>query len=247
MADIQWIKLSVNMFDDEKIKLIRTMPEGDSIVIVWVQLLCLAGKINDGGLVYLGQNLAYSDEMISTIFNTPLSTVRLALKTLSKFEMIEIDGDGRIDISNWEKHQNIAGMEKIREQNRLRKQAQRERELQLKVIDVTSRDSHATEKNREEKNREEKKEKKPTRHKHGEYGHILLTDEQMEKLVNDFNKTIIDDFIRKVDEYCQQHGKTYKDYNLTIRNWIAKDNGGRNGAIEPRKALKYDLDIETIG
>lgn len=66
--------------------------------------------------------------------------------------------------------------------------------------------------------------KKPVRHKHGEFGNVLLTDEQKEKLITDYSKPIIDDFIRKVDEYCQQHGKKYSDYYLTIRNWINKDN-----------------------
>lgn len=156
MAEIQWIKLSVNMFDDEKIKLIRTMPEGDGITMIWIQLLCLAGKINDGGAVYMGQNLAYSDEMLATILDHPINTMRSALKTLEQFELIEIRDNGKIDIVNWEKHQNIEGMDRIREQNRLRKQRQREKQKQLELKSVTSRDSHATEKIREEKNREDK-------------------------------------------------------------------------------------------
>ena len=121
MSDIKWIKLSVNMFDDEKIKLIRTMPEGDSIVVIWVQILCLAGKINDHGAVYMGQNLAYSDEMLSTILGHPLNIMRIALQTLEQFGMIEVDSDGNIDVINWEKHQSTDKMSRIREQNRLRK------------------------------------------------------------------------------------------------------------------------------
>ncbi|MGX7108333.1 phage replisome organizer N-terminal domain-containing protein [Facklamia miroungae] len=114
MADIKWIKLSVNMFDDEKIKLIRTMPEGDSISMIWIQMLCLAGKINDGGMIYMGQNLAYSDEMLATILGHPINIMRAALKTLEQFSMIEINDDGMIDIVNWEKHQNIEGMERVK-------------------------------------------------------------------------------------------------------------------------------------
>ena len=63
--DVKWIKLSVNMFNDEKIKLIRTMSEGDKIIVTWVQLLCLAGKTNDGGGIYMGQNIYYTDEMLA--------------------------------------------------------------------------------------------------------------------------------------------------------------------------------------
>lgn len=109
------------MFDDEKIKLIRTLPDGEKIVMIWVQMMCLAGKINDGGSVYMGQNLAYSDEMLATIFNQPLNVVRAALTTLDSFEMIDVSSDGVIDIVNWEKHQNIDGMERIQQQNRERK------------------------------------------------------------------------------------------------------------------------------
>jgi predicted phage replisome organizer len=150
MAGISWIKLSVNIFDDEKIKLIKSMPEGDAIILIWIQLLCLAGKTNDNGSVYIGQHMNYTDEMISTICNQPLNTVRIALKAFEEFEMINLGEDGLISIANWEKHQNIEGMERVREQNRIRKRRQREREKQkaLPESHVMSRDSHATDKNK---------------------------------------------------------------------------------------------------
>ena len=131
------------------------MPEGDAIILIWIQLLCLAGKTNDNGAVYIGQHMNYTDEMISTICNQPLNTVRIALKAFEEFEMINLGEDGLISISNWEKHQNIEGMERVREQNRIRKRRQREREKQkaLPESHVMSRDSHATDKNRIDKNR----------------------------------------------------------------------------------------------
>lgn len=122
MAGISWIKLSVNIFDDEKIKLIKSMPEGDAIILIWIQLLCLAGKTNDNGAVYIGQHMNYTDEMISTICNQPLNTVRIALKAFEEFEMINLGEDGLISISNWEKHQNIEGMERVKTGNAERQQ-----------------------------------------------------------------------------------------------------------------------------
>ena len=110
------------MFDDEKIKLIRTMPEGDSIALIWVQILCLAGKINDGGWVYMGQNLAYSDEMLAAILDHPLNTMRIALQTLEQFNMIDVTSDGKIDVLNWEKHQSTDKMARIAQQNSVRQQ-----------------------------------------------------------------------------------------------------------------------------
>lgn len=154
------------MFDDEKIKLIKTMPEGDKIIVIWVQLLCLAGKTNDGGLVYMGQNIYYTNEMLSTLFNESINVVRIAIQTLEQFGMIEVQDDGLIEVSNWEKHQNIEGMEKIKEQNRIRQQKYREKKKQKQIennSNVTSRDSNETEeeldKNREEKDIDKEQEK----------------------------------------------------------------------------------------
>ena len=130
MADINWIKLRVDMFDDEKIKIIQSMPEGDAILVIWIRIIALAGKCNEKGLVLIEDEFPYSDEMLATIFNKPLATVRLALGTFEKFRMIERTEKG-IYISNFEKHQNTEGMEKIREQARIRKQREREKKRAL--------------------------------------------------------------------------------------------------------------------
>lgn len=127
------------MFEDEKIRLIESMPEADTLLIIWIRLLAQAGKTNASGYIFLSKNIPYSDEMLATLFNRPIATVRLALQTFQQFGMIEITDDQYICISNWEKHQNVDGLEKIREQNRLRKQKQREK-LKLEM----SRDSHET-------------------------------------------------------------------------------------------------------
>lgn len=154
MAGISWIKLSVNIFDDEKIKLIRSMPEGDTILLIWIQLLCLAGKTNDNGTVYIGQHMYYSDEMLATVCNQPLNTIRLALRTFEEFEMISLDEDGLISVTNWEKHQNIEGMEKVREQTRKRvaKHRAKQKELQSNVT-VTLPNATDNNKNRLDKNK----------------------------------------------------------------------------------------------
>ena len=102
------------MFDDEKIKIIQSMPEGDALLVIWIRLIALAGKCNANGLVLVEDEFPYSDEMLSVIFGKPLSTVRLALKTFEKFRMVETTQKG-IYITNFEKHQNVEGMDRIRE------------------------------------------------------------------------------------------------------------------------------------
>ncbi|MGG3451960.1 phage replisome organizer N-terminal domain-containing protein [Domibacillus aminovorans] len=140
MSDVKWIKLSTHMFEDEKIRLIESMPEADTILIIWVKLLSQAGKTNASGYIYLSENIPYTEEMLATIFNRPLNIVRMALETFKGFGMIEIADDHMINIANWEKHQNVEGMDKIREQNRIRKQKQREKQKELPM----SRDGHGT-------------------------------------------------------------------------------------------------------
>lgn len=132
VADIKWIKITTNMFEDEKIRLIDAMPERDTIHYVWIRLLVQAGKTNSNGFIFLGENIPYTDEMLSTIFCRPLTSIRLALKTLKDFRMIEVDEDNLIKIINWEKHQNVEGMERVREQNKIRARNFRDKKKQLK-------------------------------------------------------------------------------------------------------------------
>lgn len=136
MAEIRWIKLRIDMFDDEKIKIIQSMPDGDAILVIWIRLIALAGKCNANGLVLVEDEFPYSDEMLSVIFGKPLTTVRLALKTFEQFHMIENTQKG-IYITNFEKHQNVEGMDRIREQNRIRKQRERERKKALLLEETT--------------------------------------------------------------------------------------------------------------
>lgn len=145
MAEISWIKLKTTMFDDEKVRLIQAVPESDAIIVIWIRLLVLAGKTNDDGLIYIQRNMPYTEEMLSTLFDKNVNTVRLALQTLASFNMIDLTADGLIAITNWEKHQNVDGMEQIRLKNAERNKRYRERKKQLELTDsvisrVTSRD-----------------------------------------------------------------------------------------------------------
>lgn len=126
MSKVKWIKLNTDMFDDEKVTLIESMPEGDTILVIWIKLLNQAGKTNASGYIFLNEKIPYTEEMLSTLFRKPLNVVRLALQTFEQFGMIEIDGSSFIRVANWEKHQNIEGLEKIKEQTRIRVAKHRE-------------------------------------------------------------------------------------------------------------------------
>ena len=127
MAEVKWIKVTTDIFDDEKILLIESMPDADSIIVIWFKLLCLAGKQNNHGVFMINDKIPYTEEMFATIFRRNINTVRLALKTFEQFDMIEIYNDTVI-IPKWEKHQSLDALEKSREATRNRVKKWREQQ-----------------------------------------------------------------------------------------------------------------------
>lgn len=113
MADVKWIKITTDIFDDEKILLIESLPDSYAIITCWFKLLCLAGKQNNSGVFLMGR-IAYTDKMLATIFRMKETTVTMALKTFEEFGMVEIV-DGVITIPNWGKHQNLDQLESKKE------------------------------------------------------------------------------------------------------------------------------------
>lgn len=151
MADIRWIKITTDMFDHRKIKHLRRLPEGNNIVLIWVMLLTMAGRCNSGGMIFLTENIPYTPKMLADELDFEESTVQLALNALEQLGMICANDNGFLEVTGWAEYQNIEGMDKIREQNRIRKQKQREKQKLIPShCHVTSRDSHATEEDKKE-------------------------------------------------------------------------------------------------
>ena len=117
MAEIKWIKICTDLFDDEKILLIDGMEDRDSIIVIWVKLLCLAGKQNNNGVFVIGGKMPYTDEMLATIFHRPLETVQKAMAVFETFGMVEVV-EGVFTLPNWEKHQSLEQFEKNKEKTR---------------------------------------------------------------------------------------------------------------------------------
>ncbi len=139
MADVKWIKITTNIFDDEKMLLIESMPAADSIIVIWFKLLALAGKQNNDGVFLLNDKIAYTDDMLAAIFRRDINTVRLALDTFEKFGMVELI-DGVITIPNWSKHQSLDSYEKKKERDRVYQAKRREKQKLIanKASDISS-------------------------------------------------------------------------------------------------------------
>lgn len=157
MAEVKWIKITTDVFDDEKILLIESMPSADSIITIWFKLLILAGKQNNDGVFMMSNKLPFTDEMLATIFRRDLNTVRLALKTFEEFGMIEVV-DNVITIPNWNKHQTLDAYEKKKERDRLYQQNRRKKQKNLIEQKSPDKSSDVVVSDKEEKEEDKEKE-----------------------------------------------------------------------------------------
>lgn len=154
MAEVKWIKLTTDMFDNRKIRHLRRLPEGNNIVLIWVMLLTMAGRCNSGGMIFLTENIPYNHKMLADELGFEENTVRLALNALEKLNMVVMN-NGCFTIAGWNEHQNIEGMDKIREQTR--KRVAKYRENQKLLCDSVTSNATVTLSNATEEDKEEEK------------------------------------------------------------------------------------------
>ena len=244
MAEVKWIKVSTDMFEsNRKIKQIEMMPEGDTILVIWLKLLLLAGNVNDGGAIYLTPEIPYTEEMLATELRRPLNTVKMALTIFEKFGMIEIIDD-ILHLSAWEKYQNTEKLNEIREYNRLAQQRSRERRRQLQAakdgVNDNVNDSHLTcqpchdieedeEKDKEKESHsfiQSSREEAKLKYLGGTLGKgvVMLSDEQIDMLLDVLT---IDEFNKYVEIVADMElrGKHYKKktHYKAILDMVKKD------------------------
>lgn len=201
MSEIKWIKITTDIFDDEKICLIDALPDPDAILVIWFKILTLAGKHNSNGLLMMTDKVHYTDEMLATIFRRPLNTVRMAIGVFEQFGMIEII-DGIISLPNWEKHQNVDGMEKIKEQTRNRVAKYRKKQKNLALGNVTVTDGNALEEDKDKNRLDKDKNKKritTTNSSSGQENILELFQSEFRRLLSGFEIEEINHLLNEND------------------------------------------------
>jgi predicted phage replisome organizer len=163
------------------------MPDGNTIALIWAFLLAQAGESNKDGALYFTEEIPYSPEEFALQYDFEADTVKLAVTTFERFGMIEIF-EGIIYIKNWEEYQNAGGLEKIREQNRIRQANYRQKLLDNAKSNVTVTEEitlhNGTDIDIEiEEDKEIKKKKKPLKDKNIVY---FPNDEKLNQTFLDF-------------------------------------------------------------
>ena len=155
---MEWIKISTDLFSDEKIKLLGNDKKGDEMVAIWIRLLLMAGKMENDGVFLLKPGTPYSVAQIATIMGKTTATVKSALNMFESLGMIETVS-GCVTIPNWIKYQGTnESREKFREANRERQRRFKENQRRAIGNGVTNAGITGTDKDLD-KERELDKEK----------------------------------------------------------------------------------------
>ncbi len=125
MAEVQWIKIYIDMFDKRKIKKIRRLPAGNDILLIWIMLLSIAGKCNAGGMIYITESVPFTEDDLADELGFEVNTIRLALKAFDDLDMIARSNDGLISVIGWDEYQNADKLAEIRAKDRERKRIER--------------------------------------------------------------------------------------------------------------------------
>lgn len=271
VPDIKWIKLATSMPDDEKIKLIDAMNERDTIHYLWIRLLIQAGITNANGEIFLSDGIPCTPKMLSVIFARPIASIKLALKTLSKLGMIEIDEDHIIKIVNWNKYQSVEGMDRVRDLNRKRAENHRKKKKLEKVAkeikhieeqeDFDSYDPEITQNNDE--NIENKNSKLTIINKDNAFKSLSELDEKINdesrstdvdksenEITNEEDKIAINinddknDNVTEIDD-LNNSNKSRKNYNVTQNENNVTVTKQNKKEIENKKKNKIKIEKET--
>lgn len=227
------------MFDNRKIKHLRRLPEGNNIVLIWVMLLTMAGRCNSGGMIFLTENIPYNPKMLSDELDFEENTVILALKALTELNMIVTDGN-YFSIAGWEEYQNVEGLDKIREQNRIRQARFKASKKQKKLSGNVTDNVIVTKGNETEEEKEKEKDTDIEKKRQIDYGQIkdlyneicisfprltVLSENRKKAIRARLNTYSVEDF-RTVFEAAENSaflkGKNERNWQATF-DWMMKD------------------------
>ena len=235
-----WLKLKRDFFKRHDIRIIEEMENGKDYILFYLKLLL--ESVSHEGHLRFSETIPYNEKMLSVITNTNIDIVRSAMKILTELNMIEVLDDSTIYMSEVEK---LTGSETTAAE-RMRKSRNKQKALPEcnNVTEECNNEQNCyTEKEIEteldtETDKELKEDKmsdKPTKspkHKYGMYNNVLLSDEEMEKLQNEFPYDY-QERIERLSEYIASKGAKYKDHLATIRSWARKDQSRQQ---QPRQA-----------
>lgn len=134
MSATKWIKLNIDMFDKWQIKELRSLPEGDTAMVIYLYLLTQAVRSNQGGVLVFNEHIPITNTSIANQLGIKERTVDMAIQALIQLELLT-DVDGILNVVGLEEFMYTDPMELLRQKDRERKRKLRERQKQA-LIDI---------------------------------------------------------------------------------------------------------------
>lgn len=252
-----WLKLKRDFFKRHDIRIIEEMPNGKDYVLFYLKLLL--ESIDHGGHLRFNATIPYNEQMLSVITSTNIDLVRSAMRVFIQLKMVEILDDETIYMTEVQK---MTGAETAWAQKKrlyrgkqeedkvrtlssqcptdVRQEIEKEKEKEIDTELETERDKGTGAVAPTSSNAR----RKPVRHKHGEYGWVLLSQDEHARLLADLGPEELNRCIKYVDESAQSNGNKnkWRDWNLVIRR-CAKQKWG----LYPAAAQTAPRRVDTLG
>ena len=231
-----WLKLKDDFFDEKYVKALRRLPQGDSLVIVYLKMQLKSLK-TEGILKYEGIMPDCISELAMAL-DEDENVTRFTVEALIRFGVMERWDNDTLYLLEMQKLIGTEGAsaERVRKHREAKALQSNTPSLQGNSDETKSNTEIEIEKeiDIEKRERDRAREKKgdipasagapakPTRHKYGQYNNVLLSDEDMAKLQAEFPGDW-QERIERLSSYMASKGATYKNHLATIRNWARND------------------------
>lgn len=224
-----WLQLKEDFFEDDAIQWLEEQkPNGRDYSYFYLKL-CLKSLKSNGVLIRKVGNILipYDNEKLAELTRIDFDTVTVAMELLKQIGLVQILENGEIYINQLE---NLIGSKSI---GAFKKQQQRL--LSGQEVDKCPPKIELEIELEKDKELEIDK-KKEKKHKYGEYQNVLLKDEELEKLKQEYSN--YEDLIKYLDEYIEMKGYKAKSHYLAIKKWVV--DAVKSKPQEKKNFQKYD-------
>lgn len=230
-----WIKLYTEALHDRKMRKLSRFDKS-----VFYDLLLLAGIDDNGGILPEIEDIALELDLKK-------ADAMKSIANLLKSGILTKDSNDNLLITHFQDRQeaNLSNYEKVKRYRENQKKVINDNQndnpddnqgqvindnpddIKMITIDKEEEVEEEVEVEEELKERDREKEtralKTASKHKHGQFGHVLLTDAEYGKLCKRFGAST-DSKIQNLDDYLQNNRKKhYDDHYLTLLKWAEKD------------------------
>ena len=240
-----WIKLKTDFFEQDAIDFLLSQTNGSDYIALYIKLCTMTANTNGQLATQIGEILIpYDAQKIARDTKYfSVDTVVVAMELFKKLGLIYESNDNVLQIANYE---NMVGSEtKWAEKKRIYREKQKllghssgqEQRQKKDIVRQEYRDKSIEIRDKSidiDKEKDSVLDKpKQTKHKYGEYHHVLLDDNQYEHLKELYGDDL-QGHIKILDEYLETSGKKYKNHSLVIQKWV-HDRYERDKHLSPPK------------